>query len=45
MKDLTIKETQNIHGGVIPLVIVAGKAFAAGFGLGSAAFGLYFAVK
>lgn len=45
MQVLNSQEIQSINGGVLPLVIVAGKAFAAGFGLGAAAFGLYFSVK
>ena len=45
MRELSQKEINNVNGGIIPLVMIAAKGFAAGFGLGAAAFGLYFAAR
>jgi len=45
MRELNKVELNQVNGGVIPLLIIAGKGFAAGFALGATAFGLYFAAR
>jgi len=45
MRELNTNEIQAVNGGIVPLLIVAAKGFAAGFGFAAAAYGLYFAVR
>ena len=42
MRELNEIEIQDVYGGWVPLVYLAAKAFAVGFGLGAVAYGLYF---
>ena len=45
MKELNSFEIQQVNGGFIPLLILAGKGVATGIGLGATAYGLYFAAR
>ncbi|MBL4832045.1 MAG: class IIb bacteriocin, lactobin A/cerein 7B family [Aliivibrio sp.] len=45
MRELNKEEINNVNGGIIPLLIIAAKGFAVGFGIGATAFGLYFAAR
>nr|WP_136249926.1 class IIb bacteriocin, lactobin A/cerein 7B family [Ningiella ruwaisensis] len=44
-KELSATELQLVAGGLVPLVYIAAKGLAAGFGAGATAYGLYFAAR
>lgn len=45
IKELSEVEIRQINGGIVPILIGVGKAFATGFTLGGGAYALYFGVR
>lgn len=45
MEELKFEQVEEVNGGVIPLLIIAAKAAGAGLASGTAAYGLFFAVR